>query len=124
MNTHTSRFDVFHRVVCRELGLEGITHVNRAPERFGIKLYADNDLRTKRILLTDVRCDGTEATIFECLYFNETIACDHDEDAGVICRHPTVKAVEQTPRKVKVDQAGDAKDASKQGTVVDWVATG
>ncbi len=38
------------------------------------------------IVLDDVLCAGTEATVFDCPHAGINVQnCDHSEDAGVVC---------------------------------------
>ena len=39
------------------------------------------------ILLDDVQCSGSEATLTSCVYDSNTADCIHAEDAGVKCQH-------------------------------------
>ncbi len=40
---------------------------------------------TGTILLDDVRCVGSETSIFDCLHTNITDRCSHNEDVGIVC---------------------------------------
>ena len=41
---------------------------------------------TGNIVLDDVLCAGTEATVFHCPHAGINVQnCDHSEDAGVVC---------------------------------------
>ncbi|XP_041828236.1 HHIP-like protein 1 isoform X2 [Melanotaenia boesemani] len=66
------------QVVCRQLGFPNALKAARNSE-FG----EGKDLR---ILLDDVQCEGTEATLLDCTHAGVgTHNCAHYEDAGVIC---------------------------------------
>ena len=65
------------RVVCRQLGF-----------RYALKAYqkAYYGQGTGRIWLDDVRCRGSESSLFLCWHKGMgNHNCDHSEDAGVLC---------------------------------------
>lgn len=65
-------------VVCRQLGFRHALKAAKNSE-FG----EGKDLR---ILLDDVQCEGTEASLLDCQHAGVgTNNCAHYEDAGVIC---------------------------------------
>ena len=64
------------RVVCRQLGMETDDAVPFRKAQFG--------MGTGPILLDDVMCDGTEASLMDCVS-EQTNDCTHLEDAGVRC---------------------------------------
>eukprot|EP00118_Oscarella_pearsei_P005268 m.24021 g.24021 ORF g.24021 m.24021 type:complete len:1002 (+) comp28562_c0_seq2:1525-4530(+) len=97
-SSHEGRIEIFHggqwgtvcddgwslsdaKVACRQLG------------------FSDADLAATRasygpgngtILMSQVRCQGTESALANCLFDGwEKHACSHDEDAGVVCRTPS-----------------------------------
>ena len=67
-------------VVCRQLGYRGAVTAHRNAH-FG--------QGSGQILLDNLRCTGTEASLLECshkgIYMHE---CGHREDASVSCEHP------------------------------------
>ena len=64
-------------VICRTLGL------GEALGSYGNAAYGEG---IGDILLDEVRCDGTESDIFECLSNDiGSHDCMHNEDAGVSC---------------------------------------
>ena len=63
------------KVVCRELGFGGAKQVR---SYYGI--------RSRRILLGDVKCKGHESHLLECDHGGiKRQNCDHSNDAGVEC---------------------------------------
>ncbi|KAL2098540.1 hypothetical protein ACEWY4_005020 [Coilia grayii] len=65
-------------VVCRQLGYRHALKASKAAE-FGEGSHL-------RILLDDVQCQGTEATLLDCLHAGVGSSnCAHYEDAGVVC---------------------------------------
>ncbi|XP_078685521.1 CUB and sushi domain-containing protein 3-like [Branchiostoma floridae x Branchiostoma belcheri] len=64
-------------VVCRMLGYPNATQVQN-DAYFG--------QGTGPIYMDDLRCDGSETSLFSCSYAGWTIHdCDHGQDAGVVC---------------------------------------
>ena len=41
---------------------------------------------TGPILLDNVRCNGTEDRLVDCIHFPSTVDCVHSEDASVRCQ--------------------------------------
>ena len=70
----------FCRVVCRQLYGTGYTG------RCVSGLYAWDG--SGRIWMTDVHCNGHEATLQECQFTSEVPVdvCSHSNDVGVVCR--------------------------------------
>ena len=67
------------RVVCRQLGYQNAVRA--------IKRYVHSG--SGQIWLDDVRCRGTERSIFDCTHRGWGIHnCGHSEDAGVECLKP------------------------------------
>nr|XP_054757153.1 MAM and LDL-receptor class A domain-containing protein 1-like [Lytechinus pictus] len=66
-------------VICRGLGYD------RALNAVGSAFYTEG---SGEILIDDVSCTGSEESVFDCGHspIGET-ACDHDEDAGVVCSY-------------------------------------
>lgn len=65
-------------VVCRQLGYQHALKASKAAE-FGEGSHL-------KILLDDVQCQGTEATLLDCQHAGVGSSnCAHYEDAGVIC---------------------------------------
>jgi deleted-in-malignant-brain-tumors protein 1 len=66
------------RVVCGQLGFL----------RTGALSYSDALLGqgTGLILMSNVRCTGSESTIRGCSHYSTTGSCTHADDAGVKCR--------------------------------------
>ena len=82
-------------VVCKQLGLgppvSTITQHNRTSN--GITYYATIKNRTYPIHLDDLRCRGTEPTLYDCNHAGVLVHnCKHSEDAGVVCAPPLVTA--------------------------------
>ena len=71
------------RVVCKQLGYEtdGVIAYSRAEFGQG----------TSSIILDNLFCSGSEASIFDCPHNGVGVHnCDHSEDAGVFCAIPGV----------------------------------
>ena len=65
------------RVVCKQLGFYDVRHV------YGNAHYGQG---TGPILLDDVRCLGTEPSLFSCNHRGiGNHNCDHSKDASVVC---------------------------------------
>ena len=65
-------------VVCRQLGFPGAIRPTTNAQLFGAG--------SGSIHLDMVECEGDETSIMDCPRANFVRLCDHDEDAGVICR--------------------------------------
>ena len=66
-------------VVCRQLGFNPVGAIAVSSARF--------DQGTGRILLDDVRCNGSEPNIDSCSHRAwGSHNCGHNEDVGVVCR--------------------------------------
>ena len=71
------------RVVCKQLGYEsdGVIAYSRAEFGQG----------TGDIILDNLSCSGSEASIFDCTHNGEGVHnCGHSEDAGVFCPIPGI----------------------------------
>ena len=69
------------KLVCRQLG-----HPYGNVQPVGAAVFGQG---TSRIWLTQVSCEDSDRSLDECLYYQYPWgvphACDHSEDAGVIC---------------------------------------
>uniref|UniRef100_A0A3B4AFX2 SRCR domain-containing protein n=1 Tax=Periophthalmus magnuspinnatus TaxID=409849 RepID=A0A3B4AFX2_9GOBI len=74
-------------VVCRQLGYRRALKAAKSSE-FG-------EGRHLPILLDDVQCEGTEATLLDCKHAGVgKHNCAHYEDAGVVCSHDAERAMQ------------------------------
>ncbi|XP_065188628.1 scavenger receptor cysteine-rich type 1 protein M160-like [Sycon ciliatum] len=84
-------------VVCRQLGLGSpiaiINQGNRS--RTNTTTYYNQITNPSiPIMLDDLRCKGSEPTLFDCIHRGANRHnCNHREDAGVICSPPPVSAL-------------------------------
>ncbi|XP_022100823.1 uncharacterized protein LOC110984704 isoform X3 [Acanthaster planci] len=76
-------WDIFDaQVACRQLGYKGVKSISRS-----IAEPDYNYVRTMSVMLSGVACDGTEASLFDCLnlyFYNDPYGFSWDHDFDVI----------------------------------------
>jgi len=97
--TGSGRLEVFYKgewgTVCDDGSVQGnnnmatvVCRMLKYPSLCGTVHKAGKRQGTRRIWLDDVRCTGSELSLFDCPSTRKgSYSCDHDEDVGITCEY-------------------------------------
>ncbi|XP_065845702.1 neurotrypsin-like [Oscarella lobularis] len=98
------------RVVCKQLGFHDVL-------KYNARTYGPG---SGKILMDDVQCGGTEATLQECQFNGWGLNnCAHNEDVGVICLNDTAPRIRLVNGSTKSEGRVEILYSKIWGTVRD-----